>query len=283
MPWLSLQKNAEATPYSRVAEFYDHLMGHVNYRRWADYVIALFDHATSPQIMPPSSFAIKRPHEKVATVLELACGTGKVLVELSRSGFEVYGLELSPEMARYAARRLRHAGFRANVWCGDMQHVATGVQMDAVICLYDSMNYCRHPHEVTRVFASMASVVRPGGLFIFDVCTRWNCWKNFRNYVEKDSFQYFSYHRHSYFHPIGNLQYNEFLIVDERNPGPTLREKHVQRIYSLKEVRKLALHDLWEEVTCLSGMSQRPGSERAERVHFVFRRKPSAPVRTEMI
>ncbi|MEK7729655.1 MAG: class I SAM-dependent methyltransferase [candidate division KSB1 bacterium] len=273
MPWLSLQKNVEATPYSRLAEFYDHLMGHVNYRRWADYIIAQFDLATFPEPEPFVTRNARPPHAKVATVLELACGTGKVLVELSRSGFETFGLDLSPAMAHYAARRLRQEGFRAQVWCADMQHVATGVQMDAVICLYDSMNYCRHPHELTRVFESMAQVVRPGGLFIFDVCTRWNCWKNFRNYVEHDSFRNFSYHRHSYFHPIGNLQYNEFLIVDERDPGPTLREKHVQRIYSLNEIRKLAASGLWEEAACLSGMSQRPGSERAERVHFVFRRK----------
>ncbi len=269
MPWLSLQKNVEAVPYSRLAEFYDHLMNHVNYRRWADYIIALFDLATEPL----SSNHYPRPHERVTTVLELACGTGKVLVELSRSGFEVYGLDLSPEMARYAAQRLRHEKFESRVWCGNMQHVATGIHMDAVICLYDSMNYCRHPHEMARVFEGMAHVVRPGGLFIFDVCTRWNCWKNFRNYVERDSFQNFSYHRHSYFHPIGNLQYNEFLIVDDRNPGPTLREKHVQRIYSLSEIRRLAANGFWEEVACFSGMSQRPGSERAERVHFVFRRK----------
>jgi len=276
LPWLSLQKNADATPYSRLAEFYDHLMNHVNYRRWADYIIALFDLATVPQQEPPASSISHSPHPKVVTVLELACGTGKILAELSRSGFEVYGLDLSPEMARYAARRLRYEGFRANVWCADMQQAATGIQMDAVICLYDSMNYCRHPHEMTRVFEALANVVRPGGLFIFDVCTRWNCWKNFRNYTEHDSFQNFSYHRHSYFHPIGNLQYNEFLIVDERNPGPTLREKHVQRIYSLNEIRKLAANGYWEEAACLNGMSQRAGSERAERVHFVFRRKNPA-------
>jgi len=144
-----------------------------------------------------------------------------------------------------------------------------------VICLYDSMNYCRYAHEMARVFESLKSVVRPGGLFIFDVCTRWNCWKNFRNYTENDSFQNFSYHRHSYFHPLSNLQYNDFFILDERNPGPALREKHVQRIYSLKEIRKIAAIGFWEEAACFSGMSQRPGSERAERVHFVFRRKQS--------
>lgn len=272
MPWLSSQKNVEAAPYSRIAEFYDHLMGHVNYRRWADFIIALFDLATPPPDSPALTHP-PRPHAHVAKVLELACGTGRVLVELSRSGFEVYGLDLSPEMARYAARRLQREGLHARVWCGDMQYVATGILMDAVICLYDSVNYCRYPHEVTRVFESMARVIRPGGLFIFDVCTRWNCWKNFRNYVEHDSFRNFSYHRHSYFHPIGSLQYNEFLIVDDRDPGPTLREKHVQRIYSLNEIRKLAASAVWEEVACFSGLTQRPGSERAERVHFVFRRK----------
>lgn len=276
MPWLSLQKNAEITPYSRLAEFYDHLMSHVNYRRWADFIVTLFAHAEGARREPANSRSGQVAHEKVFSVLELAWGTGKVLLELSRSGFEVYGLDRSLEMAQYAARRLRHEGYRANVWCADMCQVATGTDMDAAICLYDSMNYCRHPHELRRVFQVMAGVVRPGGLFIFDVCTRWNCWKNFRNYTERDSFRNYSYHRHSYFHALGNLQYNEFFIVDDRNPKATLREKHVQRIYSLNEIRKLAANGCWEEAACFSGMSDQPGSERAERVHFVFRRKSPA-------
>jgi SAM-dependent methyltransferase len=154
-----------------------------------------------------------------------------------------------------------------------MRDVAVDLTLDAVICLYDSMNYCHKLEEVTGVFAQVAKVLRPGGLFIFDVCTRWNCWRNFRNYTDREDWGHLTYHRHSYFKPIGKMQYNEFLIESTEHPGQALRELHVQRIYSLNEIRKIAAAGPWQEAGCFRDMSRRPGSERADRVHFVFRRQ----------
>ncbi len=260
------QKTDEVPPYSLVAQFYDHLMRHVNYARWANYVIDLFDLAilrggpASPDARP----------RKVQTVLELACGTGKLLLELSRAGFRMYALDRSAAMAQCAATRSHATG--AQIWCGDMRDLACKAQFDAVICLYDSMNYCRTPDEVAGVFARVAEVLAPGGVFIFDVCTRWNCWRNFRNYTDQDGFDGVRYHRHSYFRAIGSWQYNEFLIESESDPGRAFCERHVQRIYSLQEIRKIAASGPWEEAGCFKDMSRRPGGERAERVHFVFRK-----------
>ena len=262
-------KTDDVPPYSLTARFYDHLMRHVNYVRWADYVAELFDLADLRDRTEPAGLQPRR----VQRVLELACGTGKLLLELSRAGFEMYGMDRSEAMARLAAARGRTAGASAHVWCGDMRDLACAAQFDAVICLYDSMNYCHTPEEVARVFARVAGVLPAGGLFIFDVCTRWNCWRNFRNYTDRDGWDEVSYYRHSYYKPVRSLQYNEFLIASEAHPGQTFRELHVQRIYALQEIRKLAAAGPWEEAGCFKDMSRRPGGERAERVHFVFRRQ----------
>lgn len=267
MQWTSSQKATALAPYSLVAEFYDHLMRHVNYERWASYVISLFHLADDFQ--PRAA----RSPMKVARVLELACGTGRMLVELARAGFTVMGSDRSAAMLRVAHQRLERDGWQATLWCGDMREVAAIVEVDAAICLYDSINYCLTPEDLQCVFKSVAQFVRQGGLFIFDICTHYNCRKNFSNYAERDTTSEFSYVRHAYYKPYKKLQFNDFKIIDETNRGQAYSERHVQRVYSIQEMcEQFMSSGLWEEVGRFSGMSHRPGQERAERVHFVLKR-----------
>lgn len=240
-------------------------MRHVNYARWAKYVSGLFDLA---------DICEAGGGHRVQTVLELACGTGKLLMELSQAGFRTYGMDCSAAMVQCAAAQCRRNHAPVRMWCGDMRAFAVDLKFDAAICLYDSLNYCCRREEVASVFARVADALAPGGVFIFDICTRWNCWRNFRNYRDRENWGRWKYHRHSYFKPVGGWQYNEFLIESADHPGRTMRELHVQRIYSLNEIRSIAAAGPWQEAGCFKNMSREPGSERADRVHFVFRRQP---------
>lgn len=50
------------------------------------------------------------PHLVGRRVLEIGCGTGKLLVALANAGLEAYGVDLSWPMARRAAQALRRRG-----------------------------------------------------------------------------------------------------------------------------------------------------------------------------
>ena len=58
-------------------------------------------------------------------VLELAAGTGRVLLPLARVGFQVTGLDVSRPMLDIAARRLAQEGLAAELICAPMQALAT--------------------------------------------------------------------------------------------------------------------------------------------------------------
>jgi len=251
-------------------------MRHVNYKRWAAYVIDLFQFAEG---------------KRVERVLELACGTGKVLVELAKAGYQVCGMDLSHEMLRQAAERwreerrahdsmqnrpsplaVRSSLFVPRLWCGNMQNFAVASPVDAAICLYDSFNYCLEPESARRLLNDVAAAVRRGGLFIFDICTEHNCRRNFGNYYEHESYLEISYIRRSHFKPYRKTQVNEFFISDDFSCGPTLCERHEQRIYSVREINDMIDPQQWQVVGDFDGMSRRPGSEKSDRVHFVLRR-----------
>lgn len=166
-------------------------MRHVNYARWAAYAIGLFGHAEG----------------RVRCVLDVSCGTGNVLIELAQAGYEVWGVDYSPQMLHQAMRKLQARGLAiagsesgcAKLWCGDMRSLGVRASCDAALCLYDSMNYCLELDSIVATLRSIARVVRPGGLFIFDVCTEHNCRTHFADYYERDATEHYSYTRHSYF------------------------------------------------------------------------------------
>ncbi len=231
-------------------------MCHVNYPRWARYVIDLFAMAGE---------------RAVASVLELACGTGKMLVELAKGGYNVFGTDYSFYMAQQAAEALAPLA-KNRVWRSDMQALAVAEPVDAVICLYDSFNYCLEPKAARQTLERAAHAVRRGGLFIFDVCTERNCRRNFLNYYERDDYLEFSYVRRASFKPYRKIQINEFFITNEIAGGPDMYERHVQRIYSLREIEAMIDPEQWVMAGCFDGMSRRPGTEKSDRVHFVLKR-----------
>jgi SAM-dependent methyltransferase len=244
-------------------------MRHVNYARWAAYVIGLFGHAGG----------------KVRSVLDVSCGTGSVLIELAYAGFDVWGFDYSPHMVQQAKRKFqarglavaggsplhRRAGGSSKLWCGDMRSFGVRASFDVALCLYDSMNYCLELESIGAALRSIANVVRPGGLLIFDVCTEHNCRTHFADHYERDATEHYSYTRHSYFQPRRLMQVNEFMIVDEREPTRR-REVHEQKIYRLDALRALCDLDRWRLVGCYEGFTRRTGDENSDRVHFLLKR-----------
>jgi SAM-dependent methyltransferase len=106
-----------------------------------------------------------RPHLGGAkTVLELACGTGSILVQL-RGEYEVVGVDLSPRMLEIASEKLPGV----ELVQGDMTEVRLGRTFDAVLCLYDSINHLLRFDEWLALFDTACAHLAPGGVFVFDM------------------------------------------------------------------------------------------------------------------
>jgi len=50
------------------------------------------------------------PFLQLGKVLEVGFGTGSLLIEMTRRGYDVYGLEPSPQMQRVASRKIKKTG-----------------------------------------------------------------------------------------------------------------------------------------------------------------------------
>ena len=105
-------------------------------------------------------------------ILELACGTGRVLIPVAEAGYEIYGLDLSENMLSRCRAKVaeRGLGERVHLYLADM--AAFELPRTDFGLAYVPVRSFMHLNSMQeqlacleRTFASL----RPGGLFIVDV------------------------------------------------------------------------------------------------------------------
>ena len=128
----------------------------MGYSAWADYIEAHFRKRGIPG----------------KTVLDLACGTGSLTRELAQRGYEMIGVDRSPEMLAEAAEKNREVeGISPIFLCQSMDKLDLYGTIDACVCCLDSVNYVTDPKQLKKAFQRVYLFLMPGGLFLFDINT----------------------------------------------------------------------------------------------------------------
>ncbi len=105
---------------------------------------------------------------RVTKVLDCACGTGRDLLMFHSMGLEVFGSDLSDSMLAQARKNLGQVDVPLRKV--DYGRLAENydVEFDAVVCLTNSINEPLEDAETLRALRSMKSVLRRGGILVFD-------------------------------------------------------------------------------------------------------------------
>ncbi|MBR7185040.1 MAG: class I SAM-dependent methyltransferase [Clostridia bacterium] len=140
--------------YDAIAHVYDRLNAELDYHAWADFVEACFDRHLSV-----------RP----SLVLDLACGTGSMTHALAARGYDMIGVDRSPEMLTEAYARAGEA--MPLFLCQDMRSFELYGTVGAAVCCLDSINYLTGDGDLAACFATVHNYLDPDGLFLFDVNT----------------------------------------------------------------------------------------------------------------
>ena len=138
-----------------ISGVYDKLNREIDYSAWADFIEECFDRYLS---------------ERPSLVLDLACGTGSMTLELARRGYDMIGIDGSENMLSEAfSRSVSTPGI---LWlCQDMRSFELYGTVGAVTCCLDSLNYLLSPEELFQCFSLVHNYLDPDGLFLFDMNT----------------------------------------------------------------------------------------------------------------
>lgn len=104
-------------------------------------------------------------------ILDLGCGTGNHGFLLAKRGYDVVGVERSPEMlsqARKKATTFPYAN-RIHFEQGDIREINLDETFDAVLMMFAVLGYQKNNSDVLAALKRAHEHLRPGGLLIFDV------------------------------------------------------------------------------------------------------------------
>lgn len=106
-------------------------------------------------------------------VLELGCGSGRILVPLAQAGHHVVGVDTSPHMLALARQKLAAAGpevaARVRLVEGDLRYLELSERFDLAIVAVKTFSYLISRHDQQLALAAVGAHLRPGGLLAIDL------------------------------------------------------------------------------------------------------------------
>ncbi|TDI75510.1 MAG: class I SAM-dependent methyltransferase [Bacteroidetes bacterium] len=244
-------------PYSILAECYDDVMGHVDYEDWAFYIQDLCDnHLHQP-----------------GDVLELGCGTGRFASFFAPlDDVRSYrGVDASADMIRVAKKK--NAGLRATFAVQAFDELqsagASPTGYDTVFLLFDGLNYLLKEDEIKDLLGRVFSIVKPGGLFIFDQSTPANSINNADYFEDSGRSGDIDFVRRSSFDAETSIHTTSFEIVKD---GVMYKETHSQQCYTGPQIQAILSSSEFEIDGGYGGFSLEPADIESERIHWVVRK-----------
>ncbi|WXG42215.1 MAG: class I SAM-dependent methyltransferase [Candidatus Freyarchaeum deiterrae] len=205
-------------PYEKFAEVFDSFVPGEFHKDYYRFIIKV----------------LKKLRFKPKSILDLACGTGRLTKLFLDAGYEVEGLDSSQSMLNIARGR----GLK--VHHGNMISFELGKKYDLVICVFDSLNYVLKQSDLQKCFKSVSRHLNRDGLFIFDMNSDYKInevlptYKNdYHRIGDTELIWLNSHHRNTW---IGEL-----ILFERKEDGLYQRfyEKHVERGYTLAAIEKL--------------------------------------------
>ena len=237
--------------YTVLAKFYDRLNSEVNYKKWAEFLHNKIEQhkQNEPEIL-----------------LDLACGSGNMTVELAKYNYDMIGIDLSIDMLMEAEQK--SFGYDILYLNQDMRDFELYGTVDVVTCCLDSINYLLTKDDVRKCFRLVYNYLNPSGLFIFDVNTPHkfeNIYADNTYVFEIEEDDIFCTWQNSYDKESHLCDFDLNIFVGYSGKYTRYQEIQTERMYTHEELEKLLSETGFDiaEIVC----------ESDERWHFVCKSK----------
>lgn len=128
-----------------------------------------YDLAPVYQNRTDAAFYLARSLEAHGPVLELGCGSGRILTAIARAGVDITGLDTSPAMLEICRARLRAEKLSAATVLGDMRSFQFEKKFALITIPFRPFQHLLDPPDQMACLESVRRHLAPEGRFIFDV------------------------------------------------------------------------------------------------------------------
>ena len=210
-----------------------------------------------------------------ASILDLACGQGRIAVPLAQRGYRITGLDLSEQLLDVARAAADAAGVSVEWHCADMRDIPAqwAGRFDYVINIYTAFGYFEDEAENQRVLAGVARALKPGGRFLIESMNRDGVMGGFRErgWRETDGLLVCTEVR---FDPIRGLA----STVDRWDEGGEHQQlHHTVRLYTPTELTAMLRAAGLEPVVTCGGLAGEELTHESRRMALVVEKPREQP------
>lgn len=262
--------------YTDFAMVYDTFMDETPYEQWCEFLMELFRKygAQKDDTRQKNSAVMDNLRQERNTVLDLGCGTGTLTELLARHGYDMIGIDLSEEMLRIAVDKREKSGLDILYLCQDMRELELYGTVGAVVSVCDSVNYLLEEDDVVQTFRLVNNYLYPEGLFIFDFNTIYKYAEVIGDATIAEDREECSFiWENTYYEEERINEYDLSIFVrEEGDRYRKFQETHLQRGYSLKEMRGMVKAAGLLFVDAIDADTHGEPGQESERIYIVARK-----------
>ena len=236
--------------YSALGRWFEYLNKDCGYEKWSQYLIDLL-----------------KTRGAGACGLDIGCGNGYFTRALTKAGYSVTGVDISPQMLDTAQKLALKEGVRAEFLLGDITKLKVNAKKDFCIAINDCINYVPK-NKLKCAFSHVYGCLKKGGIFIFDISSAQKLKETLGNNLFAEDNDDISY---IWFNTLKSDSVTMDLTFFERRPdGNYARfdERHVQYIYEEAEILSALREAGFTAESC-----GHLGKEKRERINFICTRQ----------
>jgi SAM-dependent methyltransferase len=245
--------------FQHYSKYYDLLYKDKNYKEESQYVIK----------------KIKQFAPDAAQILELGSGSGSHAHYFCEAGYEVTGIERSPEMVAIAKAK-RIIGF--NPIIGDISSFELQQQFDVTLSLFHVISYLTENKSLIDCFKTSHKQLNSNGIFMFDI------WYSPAVYhqkpetrikrLEDDAIEIVRLAESKIESETNVVEVNFEVIIKDKatQTSETITEEHLMRHFSIPEIKILAAFTGFEVVLAEEFLTESTPSKDTWGVFFILKK-----------
>ncbi|MBN4072293.1 class I SAM-dependent methyltransferase [bacterium AH-315-F03] len=251
------------------------------YQKFARVYDMLSADEHSLKMVPYTQRIFRRFRFSGSVGLDLCCGTGSAALALSDAGYRMTGVDGSKMMLKNARAKPRWGNHPTTFLHGILPELAESPrlrrpeQFDFVVSYYDSLNYLHTEAALQGAFATVAKLMRPAGLFIFDMNTNQALKTLWGTQVFADERDDIAWIWKNQYNPQKNMASARVIFFERQAKSDNWRrfeETHTERAYNIGTVRKLLRESGFDCKAAYRCFTFVTAKEKDDRICFVARR-----------
>jgi ubiquinone/menaquinone biosynthesis C-methylase UbiE len=139
------------------------LMNMQNFEKWAKVYDLIYG-----KYKDDVDFYRKEARKVKGKVLEIACGTGRIYLELLKDGVEAYGIDISENMLKVLKKKAKDLGLKPKVKRADMRNFKFNTKFSLIIIPFRSFLHNLTIDDQIKTLKNIRNHLKPNGKLILN-------------------------------------------------------------------------------------------------------------------